>query len=47
MGGERAVAQSIIGELQFSDVQGVQRNGGNGVTRIIINEVHSWDIEAH
>ena len=41
MEGESCVIQSIIEELLFSDIQGDQREGESGVTRIIIDELHS------
>ena len=41
MEGESGDTRSIIEELHFSDIQGVQMEGKSGVTQSIIEELHS------
>ena len=45
MAGESGLTRSIIDELNFSDIQGDQKEGESGVTRSIIDDIHSSDIQ--
>ena len=45
MEGEICVTRSIIGKLEFSDIELDQMEGGSGVNRSIIDEPHSSDIQ--
>ena len=45
MEGESGVTQSIIEELQSSDIQPNQMEGESGVTGSIIDEIQSSDIQ--
>ena len=40
MESESGATQSIIDEIQSSDLQGYQMEGGIGITRSIIDEFH-------
>ena len=45
MEGESGVTQSIIDELDSSEIQGDQNGGESGVTRSIIEKLHYSDIQ--
>ena len=45
MEGESLVNRNIIDELQFSDIQGDQKEGERGVTPSIIDELRNSDIQ--
>ena len=44
MGGESSVFRSIDDQILYLDNQVDQMEGESGVTRYMIDELHSWDI---
>ena len=47
MKGEICFTDSIIDELDSSNIHGGQTEGGSGVNRSIIDDLHSWDMQGN